>query len=213
MTESSSSETANGLLIVVSAPSGAGKTTAVNALLQRDPALSRTISHTTRAPRGEERDGVDYHYVSADHFEAMDQEAQFLEQAGIYGNRYGTSRQEVERIHNEGRDAVLVLDWQGARSVRAAMERVHTVFLLPPSLVELRRRLTGRGEDSEEVIARRLAAAQSEIVHAGEYDCVVINDNLDEAVTRLATFVAACRAGLPAACDDCAPLIAELMRT
>ncbi|MGB0712089.1 MAG: guanylate kinase [Gammaproteobacteria bacterium] len=206
------SSNSDGLLIIVSAPSGAGKTTAVNAMLTSNPVLSRTVSHTTRDPRGDERDGVDYHYVSTERFAAMDSDGQFLEQAEIYGNRYGTSRQEVERIHGKGQDAVLVLDWQGARSVRSMLDTVHTVFLLPPSLKELRRRLRGRGEDSEEVIARRLAAAQSEIEHAGEYDCIIVNDDLDQAVSQLASFVAACRAGQAAHCDDHADLIAELSR-
>ena len=172
-------------LYVVSAPSGGGKTSLVNALLERDPHVALSVSHTTRPPRPGERDGVHYYFVDEAAFEALAADGAFLEHARVFDHRYGTGRESVERQLADGLDVLLDIDWQGARQIRASFPAARTIFILPPSLNELRRRLVGRGQDSETVIARRMRAARDEISHAGEFDFLIVNDDFEEALADL----------------------------
>ncbi|ROR34137.1 guanylate kinase [Inmirania thermothiophila] len=180
---------AAGTLFVVSAPSGAGKTSLVRALVERTEGLVLSVSHTTRPPRPGEVDGVHYHFVDEAAFLRMVEAGAFLEHAEVFGNRYGTARETVERELRAGRDVLLEIDWQGARQVRAAMPAAVGVFILPPSREELERRLRGRGQDSEEVIARRMAAAEAELSHYAEYDYLVVNDAFAQALDDLSAIV------------------------
>jgi len=175
----------SGQLFIVSAPSGAGKSSLVKALLERDPAIRLSISYTTRSPRPGEVDGVNYHFVSREDFQARLGRGEFLESAEVYGNHYGTSQPWIETEMAAGRDILLEIDWQGANQVRKLMPRAQSIFILPPSLDELRRRLEGRGTDSAEVIAKRMAAAREDISHAMEFDYLVVNDAFEEALADL----------------------------
>lgn len=182
---------APGKLFIISAASGTGKTTLVTALVKDMPGVIHSISSTTRAKRDGEIDGVHYHFVSVDEFKAMIARGAFYEHAEVHGNFYGTSREWVEARLAEGQDVILEIDWQGAAQMRKLMPSCITVFILPPSIAALEARLRGRGKDSEEVIQRRLAAAKGEIAHAPEYDYLIINDQLDQALTELkAVFLA-----------------------
>jgi len=172
-------------LYVVSAPSGGGKTSLVNALLERDPHVALSVSHTTRPPRPGERDGVHYYFVDEAAFEALAADGAFLEHARVFDHRYGTGRESVERQLADGLDVLLDIDWQGARQIRASFPAARTIFILPPSLNELRRRLVGRGQDSDAVIERRMRAARDEISHAGEFDFLIVNDDFEEALADL----------------------------
>jgi len=174
-----------GVLYIVSAPSGAGKTSLVKALLKADSAIRLSISYTTRAPRPGESDGKDYHFVSRERFEAMQAEQEFLESAEVYGNFYGTSKSGIQRDLEAGRDILLEIDWQGAAQVKQFFPQASTVFVLPPSYQALRSRLAGRGQDSNEVIERRLAAAAEDVSHAGAFDYIIVNDDFDEALLDL----------------------------
>ena len=180
-----------GNLYVVAAPSGAGKTTLVCLLLEREPAVHLSISFTTRAPRPGEQDGREYHFVAVDRFKSMISAGEFLEWAEVHGNYYGTSQKWIADQLAAGHDVLLEIDWQGAQQVRSAFPGVIGIFILPPSLEELERRLTDRGTDSNEVISRRLAAAQAEMRHVGEFDYVIINDSLEQALTDLRSVVRA----------------------
>jgi len=182
----------HGILFVVSAPSGAGKTTLVNELVARDSRLRVSISHTTRPPRPHETDGVSYHFVDDAKFKGMIEADAFLEHAHVFDHRYGTSRQQVDERLAGGTDVILEIDWQGARQIRAVTPAVVTVFVLPPSLAILRERLLGRG-DREEAVARRMRDARTEISHFNEYDHVIVNDNRDEAIRDLEAVVRAAR--------------------
>lgn len=182
-----------GCLFIISAPSGAGKTTLVRELLARDPALKLSVSFTTRLPRPAERDGVDYHFVSRQRFAAMRESGDFLESAEVHGNLYATSRIWLESETAAGRDIVLEIDWQGAAQVRRAFREAVGIFILPPSIEELERRLIGRRQDSADVIARRLANARGEMHHVGEFDYAVINNELREAADQLEAIVKAAR--------------------
>lgn len=184
-----------GKLFIVAAPSGAGKSTLVNALLEREPGISLSISHTTRAPRPGDVDGVQYHFVDRATFDAMVARGEFLEHAEVFGNGYGTSRGAVEPILAAGRDVLLEIDWQGAAQVRRAMPECVSIFILPPSRAELERRLRTRATDSEATIGKRLAASREEIAHAHEFDCIVVNDRFDDAVAALQAIVHAARTG------------------
>ena len=180
-----------GTLFIVSAPSGAGKTSLVKALLERVPDVVVSVSHTTREPRPGEQDGVDYHFVSKPDFETMVTAGEFLEHARVFDNFYGTSRLAVAEQLEAGRDVILEIDWQGARQVRQAAPRALGVFVLPPTRETLRERLLGRGQDSEKVIERRMGDALSEMSHYGEYDFLVFNDDFEQAVVQLqALFIA-----------------------
>lgn len=174
-----------GGLYVVSAPSGAGKTSLLKALIARRPRLAVSVSYTTRPPRSGEVDGRDYRFVDAARFERMRAEGRFLESAEVFGNGYATGAEDVDRLRSEGRDVVLEIDWQGARAVRGRVPEAVTVFILPPSRETLRARLTGRATDSGQAIARRLAAAAAEIEHWPEYDYVIVNDDFDRALAEL----------------------------
>lgn len=176
---------ARGTLYIVSAPSGAGKTSLVRALTEADPDVSVSISHTTRAPRPGERDGVDYHFVAHDVFADMERAGRFLEHATVFDHRYGTSRDDVVARLDRGVDVILEIDWQGARQVRAALPGSVGIFVLPPSREVLEQRLRERGQDSEEVIRRRMQDAVQEISHYGEYDYLVINNDFRRALDDL----------------------------
>lgn len=187
-----------GTLYIISAPSGAGKTSLVKALVDTIPGLSISVSHTTRPRRDGEVDGVDYHFVDAEAFEAMVAAGEFLEHARVFGNAYGTARSSVEEQLDAGTDVILEIDWQGAQQVRAALPDAVSVFILPPSRRELERRLRARGKDSEDVIARRLREAQSEMSHYHEYDYLVVNDAFGHALEELVAVARARRLRLAA---------------
>jgi guanylate kinase len=193
---SSSDGTPRGLLVVVSAPSGTGKTTVVDRLVATYPRLDRSRSYTSRPPRPGEADGVDYNFVSREAFEAMVRRDEFLEWAEVFGNLYGTGRRETETRLATGEDLVLVIDVQGARQVRRQVASAIGVFVLPPSFEALEERLRRRSQDAEEVIRRRLATARVEIAAVSEYDYVVVNDDRDRCVGELAAIVTAERARL-----------------
>ncbi len=182
-----------GVLFIVSAPSGAGKTTLVRGLLEREPQIGLSISHTTRAPRPGEVDGVAYHFISVERFEAMREAGDFLEWAHVHGNFYGTSRRWLDERLNASHDVLLEIDWQGAQQVRAQFPEAVSLFVLPPSFEALAQRLTGRGSDAPEVIERRLAAAREEIGHLREFDFVIINNILSQALDEMVAVARAAR--------------------
>jgi len=184
-----------GSLFIVSAPSGAGKSSLVKAALAEDKRLSLSISFTTRPPREGELNGREYHFVDPKTFEAMLKRSEFLESAEVHGNRYGTSKKWIAEARARGQDIILEIDWQGARQVRKTFPDAVSVFILPPSpvLQELERRLRGRGQDSEEDIRRRLRDAREEISHVAEFDYVIINKQFEEARQDLAAIVRAAR--------------------
>jgi guanylate kinase len=202
---------APGRLFIVAAPSGAGKSTLVNALLARELGIALSISHTTRAPRPGDVDGVQYHFVDRAAFERMVAHGDFLEHADVFGNCYGTSRGAVEPILETGRDVLLEIDWQGAEQVRRAMPECVSIFILPPSRSELERRLRARATDSESTIEKRLAASREEIAHAHAFDCIVVNDRFDDAVATLQAIVRDARADGAQCGDRHAALIAQLL--
>lgn len=174
-----------GNLYVVSAPSGAGKTTLVHKIMELHPNLRFSISYTTRQPREGEVDGRDYFFLDAPIFEQMRDSDEFLEYAEVFGYFYGTGRQQVEELRNHGHDVLLEIDWQGAQQVRTRQPDCCSIFILPPSLQELERRLRGRGTDSNETIKRRLSEALDDIHHWQEFDHAVINDDLEDAILSL----------------------------
>lgn len=180
---------AKGNLYIVAAPSGAGKTTLVGALLKAEPNVQLSVSYTTRLPRDGEVNGVNYHFVDRATFESMILEGDFLEHANVFGNYYGTSQSWINEAINDGRDILLEIDWQGAQQVRRIFPQAIGIFVLPPSLETLEARLRGRGTDSEEVIARRLAAAREEISHVDEFDYIVVNEVLDVAIQEIVSIV------------------------
>ncbi len=175
----------DGVLYIISAPSGAGKTSLVKALLKSDPAIRLSVSYTTRAPRPGESDGRDYHFVGREQFKRMLAEGEFLEHAEVYGNFYGTSKGSIARDLNAGRDILLEIDWQGAAQVRRHFPQSASIFILPPSFGALRTRLAGRAQDSDEVIERRLAAAAHDVAHADAFDYIIVNDDFDHALQDL----------------------------
>lgn len=183
----------SGLLFVLSAPSGAGKTSLRNALVADTPGLIASVSHTTRPRRDGEQEGIAYHFMPTDAFAAMVEAGVFLEHAEVFGNRYGTSRTWVEQRLAEGTDVLLEIDWQGARQIRAALPGCISIFVLPPSRGALRERLVGRGSDARATIERRLAEAERDISHWHEYDYVVVNDDFHRALGDLQAIVRACR--------------------
>ncbi len=182
-----------GNLFVVVAPSGAGKTSLVAKLLELEPNVRLSVSFTTRAPRDGERDGRDYHFVSAGAFERMIAAGEFLEHANVYGNHYGTSRRWIEDQLSGDHDVLLEIDWQGAAQVRRLFPRMVGIFVLPPSLAELRRRLESRGKDPREVIDRRMASAREEISHVLEFEYIIVNERFEDAVSDLLCVVRAAR--------------------
>ena len=202
---------AAGRLFVISAPSGAGKTTLTRLLLAADPAIKLSISYTTRPPRPGEENGREYHFIDLARFAAMRDAGDFLEWAEVHGNFYGTSKRWIVEQRAAGHDVLLEIDWQGAQQVRQAFADPVGIFILPPSVEALRERLVGRGQDSEEVITRRLAAARAEMTHLTEFDYVIINKDLARALADLQTVVGAARLSLPAQQAKQAALIAGLL--
>jgi guanylate kinase len=203
--------TAQNRLFVISAPSGAGKSSLVRALMEHEPGLRLSISYTTRPQRPGERHGQHYFFVPPERFEAMIEEGAFLEHARVFDNRYGTARGQVEAQLDQGYGVVLEIDWQGARQVRAAMPESVGIFILPPSRAELERRLRGRGTDSETVIRRRLADAPGDMSHWNEFDYVVVNEDFAAALQALRDIVSgrgeASRADRP----ELPPLVVSLL--
>jgi guanylate kinase len=182
-----------GNLFIVAAPSGAGKTSLVRALLDADQAVKLSVSFTTRLPRVGEVEGRDYHFVSVDAFKAMRERGDFIESAEVHGNFYGTSRSWIAGKLDAGEDILLEIDWQGAAQVRSVLPAAIGIFILPPSMAALEERLRARAADSDEVISRRLAAAREEIAHVAEFDYVIINERFDEAARDLVSIVRSVR--------------------
>ena len=181
----------SGNLFVVSAPSGAGKTSLVHALLGINNRIDLSVSYTSRPARPGEVDGKDYHFVTREAFLAMAKHGDFVESAEVYGNLYGTSQSWLSKEIHDGRDILLEIDWQGAAQVRLKFPKSISIYILPPSLQALETRLTGRKQDSAEIIAKRLQASQEDIAHVVEFDYVIINDILDEALQELNAIVIA----------------------
>jgi guanylate kinase len=179
----------SGRLFVITAPSGAGKTSLIEAVMKADPSLKLSVSYTTRAPRPGERDGVDYHYVDDGTFLAMRDRDEFLESAQVHGNRYGTSKRVILDAVRRGEDLILEIDWQGARQVRRLYPDCVGIFIHPPSIEELERRMRSRGKDSEAVIRRRVENAREELAHAGEFDYAIINKDFETARQELAEII------------------------
>lgn len=178
-----------GKLYIIAAPSGAGKTSLVKAMVESTPHVRVSVSHTTRGIRPGEQDGVNYHFTNLEHFKTMRDEGIFLEHAEVFGNCYGTSKQWVEDQLNKGEDVILEIDWQGANQVRTLKPGAVSIFILPPSLEALRERLIGRATDAQEIIDRRMAQAVSEMSHCPEFDYIVINDEFDLALRDLQTII------------------------
>jgi guanylate kinase len=199
-----------GNIYIVVAPSGAGKTSLVSALLQAEPAVELSISYTTRAARTGEVDGQHYHFVDHASFQSMIDAGDFLEYAEVYGNFYGTSVRWLQSRLEEGRDILLEIDWQGAEQVRKVFPEALGIFILPPSIEELERRLRGRGTDSEEVILRRLASARSEIDKVAEYDYIVVNDDFERARLDLISIFRARRLRAAVQVARLAPALARM---
>lgn len=182
-----------GNLFILSAPSGAGKTSLARALLENTSALDFSVSHTTRSARPGEEDGRDYHFVTVEQFEAMLKAGDFIEHAKVFDNYYGTARSSVETQLANGIDVILDIDWQGAQQVRSVVAETTSIFILPPSREALRERLGSRGQDADDVIARRMQDAASESAHYTEYDYLIINDVFDEALMDLGSIIRAMR--------------------
>ena len=200
-----------GHLYVISAPSGAGKTSLVKALLAARPQLVVSVSHTTRAPRPHEVDGRDYHFVSAAEFTRLAAAGAFLEHARVFDNQYGTGREQVAAQRAAGRDVLLEIDWQGARQIRQAMPDCKSIFILPPSRAALAERLRSRGTDSEQVIARRLQDAATDISHCLEFDYAIVNDRFEQAAAELMSIINGQGAALVTSRPDLKPLLAALV--
>jgi guanylate kinase len=200
-----------GTLFTVSAPSGAGKTSLVNALIQRDARLRVSVSHTTRPMRPGEQDGVNYHFTGKEAFLAMLQKAEFLEHAQVFGNLYGTSQTWVQQQLHAGTDVILEIDWQGAQQVKRLMPQTQAVFILPPSRATLLQRLTARGQDDSAIIAARMAEAVEEMSHYVEADYLVVNQDFEEAVAQLQAIVSCQRLRTPRQQVELAQLLRELL--
>ncbi|MFK7731304.1 MAG: guanylate kinase [Pseudomonadales bacterium] len=202
---------AGGQLFTVSAPSGAGKTSLVQALIAAVPNISVSVSHTTRLRRAGEHDGVNYHFVDQAQFSAMRVAGDFLEHATVFSNSYGTSRAEVEAILASGNDVILEIDWQGAEQIKQQLPETMSIFILPPSLQALEERLTGRGQDDAAVIAGRMQAAVNEISHYGAADYLVVNEVFETALAELEHIVQGQRLSLARQQQQHAHLLAELL--
>jgi len=202
----------SGVLYIVAAPSGAGKTSLVNALLEREPSISLSVSYTSRLPRPGEIDGKHYHFVSREVFERMAATGMFYEYANVHGDYKGTARTAVEPLLAQGQDVLLEIDWQGARQVRATCPGSVSVFILPPSRAELERRLRSRASDDGAAIARRLADSRVEIAHAGDFDYIVVNDQFADALGDLRAIVACQRLRREAQARRHAALLADLLK-
>ena len=200
-----------GLLFIISAPSGAGKTSLVKALIAQMPDLVVSISHTTRAQRPGEQDGVDYHFVDHAAFKTLVEQDAFLEHAHVFGQHYGTARQTVAALLSQGIDVILEIDWQGAQIVRARLPQARSIFILPPSREALKSRLCARGQDAPEVIDRRLAKAIDEMAHVNEFDFLVINDRFEQALADLQAIIHTHRLRTPIQMHRYSALIARLL--
>lgn len=201
-----------GQVFVIAAPSGGGKTSLINALIEQDPSLRPSVSHTTRPARPGEQHGKHYYFVDEDYFQALIDQGAFLEYALVFGDYKGTTRRAVERQLASGYDVLLDIDWQGARQVREAMPESHSIFILPPSLKVLRERLSRRGQDSPEVIAERMGKARSEISHWDEFDHVIINDNFEDALENLHAIIQNGKPLQPVPGEKLHTLLAELLQ-
>ncbi len=202
---------AKGTLYVVSAPSGAGKTSLVKAMLAQDNEIVVSVSHTTREMRPGEQNGVDYNFVTMDQFNQMIEASDFLEFAEVFTNKYGTSQRWVEAQLEQGKDVILEIDWQGAQQIRRLMPDCLSIFILPPSRDALEQRLTNRGQDSEDVIGLRMSEAVSEMSHYAEYDFLVINDDFDTALNELHGIFLAERMKISQQQDRCHDLLVSLL--
>ena len=203
---------AKGTLYIISAPSGAGKTSLVQSLLTMLPDVVASVSHTTRPPRPEEVDGRNYHFIDEARYQRMVEDGEFLEHAKVFGNYYGTSRQHIQEQLLLGKDVVLEIDWQGARQIRQLMSDCMSIFVLPPSLQALSDRLRSRGQDSDEIIDRRMKEAVSEMTHYAEFDYIVINDEFDTALRELASIFTSNRMLLENQQQRHADLLADLLK-
>jgi guanylate kinase len=208
---SAAAATRRGSLFVIAAPSGAGKTSLVKAILARDPALRVSVSHTTRKQREKEIPGRDYNFVTVDEFKRLIGQDEFLEHAQVFDNFYGTGRAQVEALRNAGHDVILEIDWQGAQQVRKAQPDCKTVFILPPSRAELETRLRNRNTDSDQVIERRLQDAVTDMSHNAEFDYVIVNDDFEAAVAQLLAILRGGGKEYAAKRPDLAPLLADLL--
>ena len=200
-----------GTLYVISAPSGAGKSSLVKALLENTQGIGVSVSHTTRVKREGEEDGVDYHFIEKDVFVSMVEQSAFLEHAQVFDNYYGTAVANIEEKLKQGEDVILEIDWQGAAQVRKLIPYSVNIFILPPSLEALEERLRGRGQDSDEIIARRMRDAKSETSHYSEYDYLVVNDEFENALIDLKSIVLARRCRFEAQTQHLTPLLQELL--
>lgn len=203
----------SGALYIISAPSGAGKTSLVNQLIELDSHISVSISSTTRPKRTGEENGINYHFLTTDAFESKISEGDFLEHAKVFDNYYGTSKSAVEGQLAKGKDVILEIDYQGAQQVRKVMPEATSIFILPPSKEELKRRLTGRGTDSEEVIAKRLKESINEMSHYAEFDYLVINNHFQTALEELHSIFKAGRLTQKAQLQHHASLVDQLIET
>jgi guanylate kinase len=201
-----------GQLYVISAPSGAGKTSLVKALLESTPNLQVSVSHTTRAIRPGETDGVNYHFVDESEFTSIRDAHGFFEWAQVFGNFYGTSRQAIQERLAEGIDIVLEIDWQGARQVKILVDDAVSIFVLPPSTAALRKRLTDRGQDDDEIIEGRMQAARDELAHYDEADFIVLNDDFEIALKDLQSIIRAQRLSQQVQSRELTSVIADLLR-
>lgn len=201
----------SGTVFIVSAPSGAGKTSLVAALLDSMDNICVSVSHTTREKREGEQEGINYHFVDHGTFEKLVKADEFLEHAKVFGNYYGTSRPALKEQLDQGKDVILEIDWQGADQVRRLFPDCISIFILPPSLETLRRRLTGRAQDAEDVIEARLKEAKGELEHYASADYLVVNDNFDQAVDELKAIITSARLGLKRQQERHATLIASLL--
>lgn len=200
-----------GNLFILSAPSGAGKSSLYKALLKADDRVRISISHTTRPPRTGEEHGREYYFVDAEDFLDMIAEEAFFEHAQVFDNYYGTSKSAIFNMLEQGLDVILEIDWQGARQIRQQYSDAVGIFILPPSLSILEERLRGRGTDSDEVIQRRMAKAVNEMSHYHEYDFLIVNDNFDEALTQMQTIFSAMRSKTPLMQQKYRNLISDLL--
>ncbi|WP_289282920.1 MULTISPECIES: guanylate kinase [unclassified Methylophaga] len=200
-----------GNLFIVAAPSGAGKTSLVNALISQHAEIKLSVSHTTRPPREGEVNGKDYHFVDQQTFSAMRNAGKFLESATVFDNSYGTSSDTVKSLLADGFDVILEIDWQGAQQVRNNFPQAIGIFILPPSKATLEQRLRNRGQDNEDVIARRMRDAENEISHYVEFDYIIVNDDFEQALTSLSSIIVAQRHSLAIQKNSQADLITELL--